>query len=128
MSELIIEAKAENMYTLLEFISREVSGSAKIRNTIYIAVDEILTNVARYAKPNKVNNATIRVLVEDSITLEFCDSGSKFNPLVDMLGDDEQTDKNELFGFGLYMTRNMMDSVEYHRDGEKNILTMKMAK
>lgn len=129
MNELIIEARPENMYTLLDFISREVSdSSATTRNRIYIAVDEIFTNVARYARPQKEGNATIRIAVENCVTIEFSDYGSEFDPLVSMLDETGQTDTDEIAGFGLHMAKNMMDSVEYRREENRNILTMKISK
>jgi anti-sigma regulatory factor (Ser/Thr protein kinase) len=130
MHELSIEAKTENLDTVLDFINERLEHCPmKLQNQIGIAVDEVFANVAAYAYNPSVGGVTIRLTVEDDITLEFEDSGIPYNPLTAdspdiTLGIDER----EEGGLGMFMVKNIMDSVEYKRDGSKNILTIKKAK
>lgn len=127
MDELIIEAKLENMNTVLDFVNRRIGDCpAKIQNQIGIAVDEVFSNIARYAYHPEVGGATVRVTADDNITIEFEDSGIEYNPLTAGTPDTSLTaDERELGGLGIFMVKSIMDSVEYRREGNKNILTIK---
>ncbi len=143
MTELLLEAKLENMDIVLNFVEERLEGSpAKIRNQISIAVDEIFSNIARYAYHPDVGGATVRISVDDDITIEFEDSGIAYDPLSAEKPDitlpaEERAlsaekpditlpaEEREVGGLGLLMVKNLMDSVEYRRAGNKNILTIK---
>lgn len=127
MYELVIEAKLENMDAVLDFIN-EHSGecSPKIRNQIMIAADEIFSNIARYAYNPDVGGAAVRIAVEQDIIIEFEDSGIAYNPLLEDTSDTSLSlEEREIGGLGIFMVKNIMDSVKYRRDGNKNILTIK---
>ncbi len=127
MTELVIEAKLENMEIVQDFIGKRLVGSpVKIQNQISIAVDEIFSNIARYAYHPGVGSAKVRISVGDDITIEFEDSGVAYDPL--SAGKPDTTlpaEERELGGLGLYLVENLMDSVEYGREGSMNILTIK---
>jgi anti-sigma regulatory factor (Ser/Thr protein kinase) len=127
MNELIIEAKMENTEKVQDFVSARIADcSAKVQNQIGIAVDEIFSNIARYAYHPETGGAVVRIAVDDDITLMFEDSGEAFDPL--SLADPDITvpaEEREIGGLGLYMVKNLMDSAEYRRSGNKNILTIK---
>lgn len=127
MTELLLEAKLENMDIVLNFVEERLEGSpAKIRNQISIAVDEIFSNIARYAYHPDVGGATVRISVDDDITIEFEDSGIAYDPLSAEKPDITlPAEEREVGGLGLLMVKNLMDSVEYRRAGNKNILTIK---
>jgi len=127
MNELIIEAKLENMDAVQDFISARIEDCPKkIRNQIGIAVDEVFSNIARYAYNPDVGGATVRIAVDDDITIEFEDSGAAYDPLAKEDPDVSlSAEEREIGGLGLFMVKNLMDSVEYRREGTKNILTIK---
>ena len=127
MNELIIEAKLENLDTVLDFINEKIDDcSAKIQNQIRIVVDEIFSNIARYAYHPKVGGAVVRIAVGDDIIIEFEDNGTPYNPL-DQVDPDVSlsAEEREIGGLGLFMVKNLMDSVEYRREENRNILTIK---
>ncbi len=127
MHELIIEAALENMDEVQDFVSGHMEDCPmNIQNQISIAVDEIFSNIARYAYNPDTGGATVRVAIGDDVTIEFEDSGTAFNPLA--AGNPDLTlsaEEREVGGLGLFMVKKMMDAVEYRRDGNKNILTIK---
>lgn len=127
MNELIIEAILENMDVVLDFINDQLGDtSPKLKNQISIAVDEIFSNIARYAYHPEVGGATVRIAVGDYVTIDFEDSGIPYDPLSAPPPDITlSAEDREVGGLGLFMVKNMMDSVEYRRDGNKNILTIK---
>ena len=127
MNELIIEAKLENMDTVLDFVNGRIGVcSPKVQNQIGIAVDEIFSNIARYAYNPNDGEATVRITVGDDITIEFEDSGMAYDPLS---SDDPDislsAEEREIGGLGILMVKKLMDSVEFRREGNKNILTIK---
>jgi len=126
-NELIIEAKTENIDQVLDFVGKHLDDcSFEVQNQIEISVDELFSNIANYAYNPTVGNAMVRIAVDEAVTIEFEDSGVEYNPLSK---DDPDTelpgDEREIGGLGIYMVKNMMDSVDYRRDGNKNILTIK---
>ncbi len=127
MTELLIEAKLENIDIVLNFIGERLKeGPPKIRNQISIVVDEIFSNIARYAYHPEVGGATVRISVDDDITIEFEDNGVAYDPLSSQKPDITlPAEEREIGGLGLLMVKNMMDSVSYLRIGNKNILTIK---
>ena len=127
MNELIIEAKLENMDKVLDFVNKQIKDcSMKIQNHIRIAVDEIFSNIARYAYQPEAGGTAVRVAVDDDITIEFEDSGIAYDPLSAEEPDITlRAEEREIGGLGLFMVKNLMDSVNYRRVGNKNILTIK---
>ena len=129
MDELIIEAKLENFDTVLDFINERISGCPmKIQNKIGIAVDEIFSNIARYAYYPGVGNVGVRIAVDSDITIEFEDSGIAYDPLSAAAPDTTlPAEEREVGGLGIFMVKNIMDSMEYRRDGGKNILAISLS-
>jgi sigma-B regulation protein RsbU (phosphoserine phosphatase) len=128
MNELFIEATLENTGTVLDFIHERLGDCPpKIQNQIGIAVDEVFSNIARYAYNPETGGATVRIAVGDDITIEFEDSGVAYNPLEE---DDPDISlsagEREIGGLGIFMVKKIMDSVDYQREGGKNILTIKL--
>ena len=127
MNEIVVEARLENMETVIDFV-REQTGDypPKVQNQIGIAVDEIFSNIARYAYQPDVGGVTVRVCVADDITIEFEDNGAAYNPLsVETPDITLSAEERELGGLGIFMVKNIMDAVEYRREGNKNILTIR---
>jgi anti-sigma regulatory factor (Ser/Thr protein kinase) len=129
MKELLIDAKTENLDAVLDFITGELETaecSVKLQNQIAIAVEEIFVNIAGYAYHPEVGGAVIRVTVGDEIVIEFEDKGKPYNPLEK---DDPDitlsAEEREIGGLGVFMVKKIMDSAEYRRKENKNILTIR---
>jgi len=127
MNELCIEAKLENIEAVLDFVNERLGDRPmKIQNQIGIAVDEIFSNIARYAYHPDVGDATVRIIVDSDITLEFEDSGIAYDPLSAETPDITlPVEEREIGGLGLFVVKNLMDSVVYRREDGKNFLTIK---
>ena len=139
MKELRIDAKIENLDAVLAFVEAELCEcTMKQQRQIAIAVEEIFVNIAHYAYAPDTGGAVIRVRRRDTavngacgrgdeVVIEFEDNGKPYNPLEKRdpditLGVEER----EVGGLGIFMVKKIMDSVEYRRGGDKNILTIKM--
>ena len=129
MNEICIEAKLEKIPTVVDFVSmRLVDCPSKIRSQIGVAVDEIFSNIARYAYYPGTGNVVVRIAVDDVITFEFEDNGIAYNPLSQDAPDVSlSVEERETGGLGIFMVKNIMDSMEYQRVGDKNVLKIQKA-
>jgi anti-sigma regulatory factor (Ser/Thr protein kinase) len=127
MDEMTVKARLENLEQVLAFVeSRTGALPLKSRYHINIAVDEIFTNIARYAYPDETGIAVIRVAAGDAVTVEFEDGGVPYDPTARADPDLTQpADERAPGGLGVFMTKKLMDTVEYRREGNKNILTLR---
>ena len=127
MDELFIEAKLENIDTVLDFVNARIEHCPpKIKNQIGIAIDEVFSNIARYAYDSAVGFVTVRISLDSEITIEFEDCGIAYDPM--SVQDPDITlsaEEREVGGLGLFMVKKLMDCVEYRREGHYNILIMK---
>jgi len=129
MKELIIDAKIENLNDVLDFVAGELEASEcslKLQNQIAIAVEEIFVNIAHYAYKPEVGGTVIRITVGDEIAIEFEDKGKPYNPLANTDPDITlNAEEREVGGLGIFMVKKIMDAMEYRRDGNINILTIR---
>lgn len=125
-------AKIDMQDTAMEFINDVMRGHAcsqKIIAQMDIAFEEIFVNIASYAYAPHEGDVEISCAVGGSpefITLIFKDSGRPFNPLKKpdpdiTLGIEER----EIGNLGIFMVKQMMDSVTYEYKDGYNILILK---
>ena len=101
---------------------------SRVLYAVNLALDEVVTNVVRHAfKDAKEQEVIARVTATPSeVTTEVSDTGRAFNPLdVPPPNLDAPLSERTLGGLGIHLVRSLMDSIEYRRDGEKNVLTMR---
>ncbi|MCL2088423.1 MAG: ATP-binding protein [Oscillospiraceae bacterium] len=127
MNEICIEARPENIDTLLDFVRERLETCPqKILSQIEIAADEIFSNIARYAYHPNVGSVTVRIAAGSEIAIEFEDSGVQYNPLAQEDPDITlSAEEREIGGLGVFLVKKIMDSVEYRREGERNVLTVR---
>jgi anti-sigma regulatory factor (Ser/Thr protein kinase) len=117
------------MNAVLDFVNERLGDChPKVKNQIGIAIDEIFSNIVRYAYDPAAGTVVIRMAVSDEIVIEFEDTGKPYNPLEKKdpdvtLGADER----ETGGLGIFMVKKIMDTVEYRYADNKNILTIRKA-
>ena len=82
---------------------------------IDIAVEEIFTNIARYAYTPGEGSAVIGVLAEPGrAEITFSDTGMPYNPL--LREDPDVTlaaEEREIGGLGIFMVKKTMDEMRY---------------
>ncbi|GHU41880.1 histidine kinase [Clostridia bacterium] len=128
MRELRIEATIENLDRVLAFIEEELGDcSPKLQMQLNIAVEEIFTNIAHYAYEPETGEAFIRIEVaNDTVIIEFEDNGTPHNPL---LKDDPNitlsAEDRAVGGLGIFMVKQIADTIEYHYENGKNVLCIK---
>lgn len=117
-----------NLEELREFVLRKAKQSGVRGNQehcIFIALDELLSNVMKYAYPAS-STGTVEVCCEerDKFHVEIRDRGVPFNPLTDAPEPDikARVEDRGIGGLGLHMIRNMLDSLSYRYEDGQNIV------
>ena len=97
--------------------------------SLNLALDEVVTNVIRYAHDDDGRQHPIVVrlaLEQDVLTAQVEDDGRAFNPLEVPAPDiGASIDERPIGGLGIHLVRSVMNSVEYRREDGRNVLTMK---
>jgi anti-sigma regulatory factor (Ser/Thr protein kinase) len=130
MASISLAANMDNFDDILDFVQSQVEKtgfSKKKTQEIRLACEEIIINIINYAYPDKKGNIEIHC---DTTTrggkgyqIKIIDWGIPFNPLSNPEPDTSIPIENrEIGGLGIYLVRNVMDKIDYQRDGEKNIL------
>ena len=129
MKELTIEAKIDNLCKALDFISAELEMNGckpKLLAQISIATEEIFVNISSYAYRPEIGGVSIRIKVNDMVTIEFEDNGTPYNPLIKNDPDVHlSAEEREVGGLGIFMVKKIMDTIEYQHIDNKNILIIK---
>ena len=130
--EMTVEAVIGNIPTVTDFVDKkleELDCPFKIQMQINVAIDELFSNIARYAYRPDTGPATVKVEVEEdpmAVVITFIDNGVQYDPL--STEDPDITlpaEEREIGGLGIYLVKKTMDGVDYrYRDGQ-NMLTIK---
>ena len=101
--------------------------SPEVTFSLNLALDEVVTNIISYAYDDAADHhVMVRVALDrDVVSVRVEDDGRAFNPLdappPDLrLGADERP----IGGLGATIVRSVMDALEYHRENDRNVLTM----
>jgi len=128
MKELRLEAKSENLDTVMDFVNGELEKCGypvELQNEIDMAVEEIFINIANYAYSPESGEAAVFISTTDKTILKFEDTGRPYNPLLHSGPDLEKPlSEREIGGLGIFLVKKIMDTVEYCRVDNKNILIM----
>ena len=93
-----------------------------------IAIDEIYSNIVKFAYPGSSGYAIVTVEPgEDghSVSLRFTDGGVPYNPMVKEDPDITlSAEERSIGGLGIFMVKKTMDRMYYCYEDEQNILTI----
>ena len=129
--ELNLEAKIENLDRVINFINsslREYEYPNNLQNEINLAVEEIFINIANYAYKPLSGNASILISTKEKTIIKFIDTGKPYNPLEQSSPDfNKPLTAREIGGLGVFLVKKIMDTIEYARVDNKNVLTITKA-
>ena len=129
-----VEAVSEKLDQVTGFVEEQVLQMGcppKLAMQITLAVEEAFINVADYAYAPETGMC--RIVVETAqletdrgdVIITFMDSGKAFNPLLKEDPDITlSADERQIGGLGIYMVKEIMDSVVYEYKDAQNHLTM----
>lgn len=136
MSENIFKIKADvaSLNDGITPVIEAMEGAGfpgKICYKVHLALDELLTNVVSYAYEGKDGDVEIRYEITEEpkgISITIVDSGSPFNPLESEDPDlDVGVAERQIGGLGLFIVKSVMDEIEYKRENDQNVLTIRKA-
>jgi anti-sigma regulatory factor (Ser/Thr protein kinase) len=131
-NELTLSAIPENVEKATDFVNAHLERyhcPSKERIQIDIAIDELFSNIARYAYNPEVGAATVRVETQEnpmSVIITFIDKGVPYDPLKKSDPDvNAPLAEREEGGLGIYMVKKSMDEIAYSYKNGQNILSIK---
>ena len=128
-NQITVDATLENVTQTVDFVCRKAESlpfSTKDRYQIDVAVDEIVSNVARYAYIGSQGKVTVKAETDEkSLTIFVIDSGRPYNPLEKE--DPDVTlpaEARGVGGYGIFIVKKVMDEITYEYKDGHNILKM----
>ena len=129
MKEIAVAATVGNIRVVTDFINEnlDIFGcSVKAQMQIDIAIDEILSNIIRYAYGNETGNITVGIREKNGTAeIIFKDSGIPYDPLTAKEPDlSLSSEDRPIGGLGIHMVKKMMDTVSYRYENGQNTLIL----
>ena len=132
MKELTVDAVLENIPSVTAFIDGQLEAldcSMKAQMQIDVAIDELFSNIARYAYPDGPGKATVGIEFDEEnrmCSVVFSDEGIPFDPLAQQAPDTSLPLMDRpVGGLGFFLVKKTMDAVEYRHENGRNILTIR---
>ena len=130
--ELSVEARLDSIPAVTDFVNAELEAadcSVKVQTQIDIVIDELFSNIARYAYAPETGSVLVRVELEQdppAVVLTFIDRGRPYDPLSAEEPDvTAAAEDRPIGGLGVFLVKKIMDELRYeYRDGQ-NILRVK---
>lgn len=121
-----IQGKAEEIIQSI-IQTDEIVALPSFAYMIHLVVEEIVVNIVDYAYPEGNGYLEVRINNDNKeLTIEFRDHGIPFNPLEQSMPDlDIPLEERSIGGLGIFLTKEMMDNVEYRYEQGENILIIK---
>lgn len=112
----------------VEQFGRERRLSEDETSHVHLVLDELVSNIIKYGHDDEREHE-IRVFVSvdrDWLTISIEDDGRAFNPLEAPAPDlDLPIERRPIGGLGLFLVKSIMDTLEYRREREHNIVTLR---
>lgn len=116
----------ERLGALVASLGRECEWPDGIAQHVELALDEIVTNIISYAYDDDgPHDIVIRLAASrDEVRVEVADDGRPFDPVT---APEAVTggaiDERPVGGLGWHLVRSVVDVLEYHRIGGRNVVT-----
>jgi serine/threonine-protein kinase RsbW len=128
---LILKNDVSELDRVISFVSDLCLRNSLPAETEYdlnLALDEMITNVARHAYPGGgEHHFTLQIIVSNEEFLaRIEDDGIAFNPTEHPTPDlDAPLEKRKEGGLGIFLVRQIMTSIEYQRAAGRNLVTLR---
>ena len=120
-------SEVERLGRLVEAFGETEGLGAETIFSVNLALDEVVTNVIRYAHDDgRQHPIVVRLTLEPGVlTADVEDDGRPFNPLEAPAPDLEASiEHRPIGGLGIHLVRSVMSSVAYRRENGRNVLKM----
>ena len=127
--EIDLPASTESVREILDFTEGCLTEihQEKYLQTYYVVVDEIASNIVKYAYPEEPLDIYLRFLynkTKQEIILTFVDRGVSFDPTNTDKGKTSVDINGPEGGLGIHIVKSNMDKVTYNRVNDRNILAI----
>jgi anti-sigma regulatory factor (Ser/Thr protein kinase) len=127
---LTLPAELASLAPFTEFVragSRLAAIAESDAAKLDLIIEELVVNVARYAYPDGQSGMTAVGYAVDgpgTIFVRVSDEGAEYNPLErDPPDFTRGLADREIGGLGIYLIKELVGSLEYARDGGRNVLS-----
>ena len=112
----------------VEEVCQTVKFDKIVTMQVKVAVEEAVVNVMKYAYPSGLHGDVIIEAASNDVRLKFTiiDNGKPFDPTVQSEVDTSLSAKErKIGGLGIHIMRQNMDSINYERMDNLNVLTLR---
>jgi len=127
---IIITNKVDELPVLagkIEELAEKWGLSMALTMNLNLVLEEAVSNVIFYAfKDNEIHEISISISFEENIlTIEISDEGIPFDPTLRQKPDlSLPAEERPIGGLGIFLISKIMDSVNYKRYNNQNVLTL----
>lgn len=130
--QINVRSTMDNLDTVIGFIEENLELAEcpmKIAMKIAVCVEELFVNVVNYAYDGEIGDCQVSFFIDDSlgnkVIIKISDQGKAFNPLEKEDPDISlSAEERKIGGLGIFMVKNIMDTISYERKEENNIIIM----
>lgn len=128
--KITIPAELQHLSQVLNVVgafAREAGATEEKLGQIELVLEELLVNIINYAYPNGQGPIEIQYWHSQQahLWLEILDQGIPFDPLSAPEVDTQlPLEDRPIGGLGIFLIRNMVESIHYRRENDKNVLTL----
>ena len=129
--KLVIKNDISEISKLATFIgelSEELNFTPELNFNLNLVLEEAVSNVILYAYSKEVQKEInlLANISDNNLIFVLTDSGKEFDPTKVPNADVTlSAEEREIGGLGIFLIRQIMDTVEYQRIDGKNVLTMR---
>lgn len=128
---LILKNDVAELERVMRFISELCARNSippEIEYDLNLAMDEMVTNVAKHAYADGgEHHFTVNItLSNEEFVACIEDDGKEFDPVAHPTPNlDASLEERKEGGLGIFLVRQIMTGMEYHRLGGKNLVTLR---
>jgi len=120
-------AEISRLVDRLEAFGMAAGLAPDVAFRLMLALDEAVSNVIRHGfGDDQAHRIGVHVEIDSgTVTSTVIDDGRPFDPRDAPPPDlDVSLDARRVGGLGMHLVRSSMDTIDYRRDGERNVLTL----
>ena len=120
----------DTIYRRIDVMQSETGLSQEVTQDVKLILEEVVTNIIKYSYTDGQDRTIAVSAASDGrhITLRVSDDGQPFDPLTAPEPElKKPIHQRPLGGLGIYLTRQLTDSIHYRSDETGNVLTLKLA-
>ena len=113
--------------SFIKSVTEKLGIETPLARKLRLAVEEAVVNVINYAYPAGTEGDVTIKIMSDGHTLRFqiIDTGVPFDPTKKEKADTTLSiEERQIGGLGIFLVRELMDTINYERVDGKNILTL----